>query len=603
MPSTPFETDLFRFLRLTAKGSIRVEWFGQLVAQAARSERAELRSELIVVVDVFRVILFVPSFVPEAAGLDDLIRHLHDGYPLQPSSVFLSATVLDSLMSKCGSSVFGLMGEMFRGLRPGEYATIDLLSGEIQAGLLVRHPESTPLALTPANAIHEIPVGDPLASRRTDRSLRSAPAPDLTQLVGRSAGLIRHEEAGEDESSLSVAWSQIHWDRGRVQEWCFGKALSPHEARRIALCEALERYQTTFVPDGMQLVYARYAEIVDRAVDPAELFWPTTRDMMSHTGADAHPITWTWAWGPRCGCWRLVPAQEVWFRIPRLTGEPRLITPTTSACALGATFEEAALHALLEGIERDGFLTAWYLQRPAREIDAESLCLPESRLLLGRFRIAFPGYRLVLFDLTSDVGIPTVGGLAVRHSGAGPKVLAAAAAHLDAERATLKTLRDLTWLRTDLTETARGVLRHRLASAREIAGPLDHARFYALDENFGAFDYLQCGTRPRVPIQAVGCESPVPVGEEMRLDEVIRAIDRRLHEVGAAVYLKDLTHAVPAAGALHAVRALTPGLYPIWFTAAARRFAITERLHRLAQRYTGEPLREDRLQLAPHPLA
>jgi ribosomal protein S12 methylthiotransferase accessory factor len=307
------------------------------------------------------------------------------------------------------------------------------------------------------------------------------------------------------------------------------------------------------------------------------------------------PISWTWAWAITDEHWRLVPAQDIWFRIPELSREPRLVACTTSGCSLGATVEEAAVFAAFELIERDAFLTAWYLKRRAILIEPRSARSELTRLLVERFYWAFPHYRLVMVDLTSDVGIPTVGGFAFRTHGEGPCVYAAAATHVAPEQAFSKALKDLMGFRPESPK--------RL----EARGPTAHFQHFAAEAALSEFSYLQLESAELIEVDAIGAEArgrhrllPTP---EMHLDNVLRGVANALHAAGSQLYIADITHPFLRDRPLAAVRAITPGLYPLWFGRRAKRFSITDRLRRLAVTYKGSCLDPQSLRLTPHPLS
>jgi len=85
---------------------------------------------------------------------------------------------------------------------------------------------------------------------------------------------------------------------------------------------------------------------------------------------------------------------------------------SNSGSAIGATFEEAAIHALNEIVERDAwslFLLSHFMgatQKVGRVIDASSMPDALQKLLAAASERA-SGRRVLLVDITSDVGIPT----------------------------------------------------------------------------------------------------------------------------------------------------------------------------------------------------
>ena len=585
--------------------AVAVETFFDLVRrvrQLAPDAAPRAGPHHVLVLDLQRAIVFRDSGVAGEPGLSSLVRFLLDGYPLQPFPPFAAAERDRSYRFSFDPALLELSAHCLRELAPGEYSVLDFLTGTVLPGRLYPHPQTAPPRVVAARAPAAV---SPLRPVTTDRSLRSAGPPDLSELVGEAAGIIRREHVGANVASMAYSLTAVSANRGAVTEICGGRARSPAEARAVGRCEALERFQVMKQPPSAELVRGSYPDLADDAVDPRQLFFGRSPECPNDEGipfALSAPLTWTWAWGPVERRWRLVPAQDVWFNTAPLIGEPRFVHATTSGCAVGATLEEAWVAGVLEVIERDSVLTSWYLRRPAVQIAFESFETDEVRDLLGRFRLTFPGYRPVLIDLTSDVGIPTVGALALREHGDGARVILASAADIDPETACWRALKDVIGFGLALSAERKVALRERLTNPASIVGISGHWELYALDEAFEAFDYLELDARRPVGVRDIARESPVPDDPELRLDLLLEAVACRLHQVGAALYLKDLTHPGLGVCGLRAARAITPGLYPIWFGGLRRRFAVTERLRRLAERYTGRPFQHERLQLAPHPM-
>jgi ribosomal protein S12 methylthiotransferase accessory factor len=557
-----------------------------------------------VIFDLQRIIVFCDSGLGGDPGISSLTGFLLDGYPLQPFQDFASAERGRPYRFCFDLASLDIAACCLKELAPGEYTAIDLLNGELLPGRLRRHPRAASRCrIVPAR---EVDAASPIRRVTTDRGLRERPPPELRDLINRHAGIIRFDQLVWDSASLPFAVTQIASKRGANAQFCYGKATSPGEARSVARCEAVERFQVTNPPPGTTLVRGSYSELSDYAIDPRRLFFGRSPQCPDDLGRRYDPearICWAWAWGPAESRWRLVPAQEVWYNVPERMAEHRFVRTTTSGCALGSTFEEAAVWAVLEAVERDSFLTSWYLRRPAREIDFDSFESDELRDLVGRLELALPAYRKVLFDLTSDIGIPTIGGLALRQSGDGPRVFASAATHIDPEKACFRALKDLTGFEPRADEQRSRASADLWESPDSIIGPEDHFLLYAGDAAVGALRYLRLGRRPMIAAQDVGEDSPIPRDAQLQLDDLLELLSRRFRDVGAALYIKDLSHPTLEDCGLRAARAITPSLYPLWFGARYRRFDVSDRLVRLAERYDTGGFQPARLQLAPHPLS
>lgn len=78
----------------------------------------------------------------------------------------------------------------------------------------------------------------------------------------------------------------------------------------------------------------------------------------------------------------------------------------SNGCALGNSFEEAALFGALEIIERDALLAMWYSASPPPRIEAASITCDRTAGLL--LLLASRGYETHCFDITLDLGVPSV---------------------------------------------------------------------------------------------------------------------------------------------------------------------------------------------------
>lgn len=177
-----------------------------------------------------------------------------------------------------------------------------------------------------------------------------------------------------------------------------GKGATPLAARVSAVMEGVERYSAEV--HNRALVTARFSDLGGgAAVDPTDLVLPA--------GADADvPLPWVEGRDLATGEAVLVPAHAVFHPLP--PGSPRLFRTSTNGVASGNTLEEAVFHALGEVIERD----AWSLVEATRDAGPSIVdpIHPTVLDLLARFEAA--DVPVLLRDITSDAGIPTVAAVA-----------------------------------------------------------------------------------------------------------------------------------------------------------------------------------------------
>ncbi len=201
-----------------------------------------------------------------------------------------------------------------------------------------------------------------------------------------------------------------------------GKGATPLAAKVSAIMEGLERYSGE--PLDREFTEGRFPELagsddpsVPAVLDPAVLILPEGAD------PDAR-IAWVngfliddGSYDPEnmdkndeetcrrksIGCVDvLIPADAVCHPVPKKYH--RLFRSGTNGLASGNTIEEAVYHGLCEVIERD----AWSLAEASKSAGKviEDIDDPDINRLLDLFRNA--GVDIILRDITSDIGVPTV---------------------------------------------------------------------------------------------------------------------------------------------------------------------------------------------------
>jgi len=194
--------------------------------------------------------------------------------------------------------------------------------------------------------------------------------------------------------------SGVGWSRRAAFEGCVGEGI-----------EFLAQIET----DQDQLVRARLADHAD-AIGP--VLAADLAGLIEAAGLppDA-PIDWIGGLALTDGAPVSFPADLCLRRGSRHS----LIAPAplSIGCAAGPSFESAALHALLELIERDAAAHWWRggrrgrlipLDHPACGVAGETV----AAMRLGRFR-----RRAWLLDITTDLGVPCVAAISVEPDGSG----------------------------------------------------------------------------------------------------------------------------------------------------------------------------------------
>ena len=221
-----------------------------------------------------------------------------------------------------------------------------------------------------------------------------------------------------------------------------GKGVTVEQAEASAVMEAIERYSAE-QRETDDIVVGKYEEAREAmlTVDPAELILPPNildiyRD---------RDIAWTRGFEMFRGEHILVPACAVYYPYTP-DKDLQLFRWHTNGIASGNTMEEAILHALFEDIERD----AWSIAEYRDQSNADILIRDENSVpaqLIQKF--ADQGIEIHLKDLTSDLGIPTIGAAADDTRTKDPELLTiGVGTHLNPEIAAIRAITEVAQSRT-----------------------------------------------------------------------------------------------------------------------------------------------------------
>ncbi|THA86596.1 TOMM precursor leader peptide-binding protein [Streptomyces sp. A0592] len=385
-----------------------------------------------------------------------------------------------------------------------------------------------------------------------------------------------------------------------------GQANSFAASRDLAHLEGLERYAGTHRRTGSTLLSASYAELGERALDPAECgFYPpeTYRDDPLVSPFDPErPIPWVYGHSLRDDRPVLVPARLVHYSAG--VAADNFVFECSNGCAIGSCPEEALLGALLELVERDAFLLAWYGGLRLAEIDLASV--PGTAVRTMADRAALQGYDVHAFDNRVDLAVPVVTGLAVRRDG-GPGLFSfGAGAALDPAAAVEAALSEVLTYIPHLprqVEERRGELEAMAADFGKVLHLKDHAQLYglpAMAEHVRSYRE-PLAVRRMDEAYRTWTDRGRPGTGDLRDD--LRCVVDELVRAGHDVIAVDQTTPEQRRIGLHTVCAVVPGLLPIDFGWARQRAPHLPRL-RTAPRRAGlrtADLADADLRRVPHP--
>lgn len=240
------------------------------------------------------------------------------------------------------------------------------------------------------------------------------------------------------------------------------------------------------------------------------------------------------------GCDVLLPA-DICVRRPLSQRDFPPPFPMSIGSAAGPSRDAAALHGLLELIERDAAALWWQGGQFGRPIPPQHEASVMAEDLLQRLRRGASGRRSWLLDITTDIGVPCVAALSCRADGTGfafglsarPQLAAAA-------RAAITELCQL-----ELADAVIATKRSERGDAALNAQDRTHLRRAMIDADQCALLQPVAGPASHLAINTT------------EASEIFELIVERLRRLGIEIYCIDLTRqhfAVPV------VRIIAPGL-------------------------------------------
>ncbi|GAB2956841.1 TOMM precursor leader peptide-binding protein [Streptomyces pseudoechinosporeus] len=393
-----------------------------------------------------------------------------------------------------------------------------------------------------------------------------------------------------------------------------GRARTFEETEPVAILEAYERLGG--YPYDIPLVTHRsYREVAGHAVDPGTL-GRYTAEQLAHPTSRATPFTadtsMDWAWGHDLadGSPLLVPADHAFYqyeyafrrdrRAARVAGAANrrhYFFDCSSGCAVGANYEEAALHSLFELAERDAFLTSWYRAAPLPHIPVSTLTDPTSRAMIELIRSR--GFDVHLLVATRDIALPVVWVIAVNEKNPFPATFSSAGSGADPQSAIRGALREVAQLVTNPVDWTREQVEPMVENPWLVEELEDHVRFSSLPETR---DRALAGLGgPPVTLEEAFPDWPGRLeraaGGDVR--GALQYIASLFADAGLdRIVVVDQTSREHADAGIAVARAVVPGIVPMCFGHAQQRL---DGLPRLQAALRGTDQEHRAIPYDPHP--
>ncbi|MFE4579622.1 TOMM precursor leader peptide-binding protein [Streptomyces chartreusis] len=446
---------------------------------------------------------------------------------------------------------------------------------------------------------------------RNIRSYVQAVEPYANPVCGALGPSVVHDVSSTSTSATIGCFSLRSGDYLRETFWG-GHSDSFADSERIGVMEGLERYagmrartKVTVVRDSLRGLRAAGRHALD----------PQVCGLYSEEFHHAHPhvplftphreIPWVWGYSLRDKCPVLVPEVLTYYHTPGL--ENRFVQESSNGCASGGCLEEAVYFGLMEIIERDAFLLAWYGQAALLEIDAATSTRAATRHMVARLEMY--GYEARFFDTRITFPVPVVTAVAERHDGSLGRMCFGAGASLDPEAALAAALCEIATDAVNLQDRTRreeARLRAMTSDFDQVTALHDHPLVYGIPEmgRHASFLIGEPGS-PRPPRHSLA---------ELYENGSVPAVSDDLHDdlevcvgtvtrAGFDVIVIDQTTPEQRDLGLTTVGVIVPGLLPIDFGWQRQRAL---RMPRMRTALRGAGLRERDLapedfNPAPHP--
>lgn len=407
----------------------------------------------------------------------------------------------------------------------------------------------------------------------------TVPSPRGLPILSRSVALVGMKGSDPDRETVGL-----------------GNALDdPGTASTVALAEAAERYAGMAPLLSANHCWARVADLGGTLIDlerlprcsAAEYATPGCR--LKPFDADA-TIRWSLGTDLVSGAPTWVPSVMALYGLRNRTPGEHFWPSISTGYAVHTDPYAALCSAICEVIERDIIEILWAQRLPLPPVAARDLSIGCQTMLNWADEHFL---NIVLFDATTDMGVPTVYGLLIAEHDPCARQAVTCATGVTMAAAAEKSVRDGIALRDsfDRSWRDRDTIKTDL---RDYASIYEGARYMGLAENAEAYDFLLDGYQDRVPQE----RSELPLNSESRL----RWLLDKIRDKGMQAIAVDRTTSELDAAGLTAVCVIIPDLQPMTLQPLAQ-FRAHPRLYQAPVLMGYRTLTEPELNPWPQPFA
>lgn len=363
-----------------------------------------------------------------------------------------------------------------------------------------------------------------------------------------------------------------------------GKGATREDAVLSAIGEGVERYAASLWHPSA-LTYASFDELDGRAFDPR---WLVLYDDAQYNRRDfayarfdaQRRMHWTTGQWLDTGEEVKLPALATYLSFSAEASE-QFGQTTSNGLAAGASFDEAALRALYELIERDAFMLSWLARRPGLRINPKG----SDELIARALReIEGLGAHVELFSLDVGTGHPTVVCLGLGNGQSWPGATIGLGTHADVDVALRKAVFEHGHYGPYMRRLMREGQHNAVRNHSDVRRTLDHGLYYVHPKHVAALKSFR-DAGPAVSLDELR--------SRYRQKATLSACVSGLLDAGIRVAAADVTSSDVAIAGIRVVRAFGVNMQPIHFGFGYERL----KSPRLMALLSGEA------ETTPHPIA
>lgn len=409
--------------------------------------------------------------------------------------------------------------------------------------------------------------------------------PDEPRLVVATAGL----------GNLHYVWPHLAGRKNPIRLHGVGTGVLLEDTRQPAVGEAYERYSAAVFHES-DFIWATADELGRDCLDLATL--PQIGDI-----EEQHPrcplvrprkdqlIRWMRGVNLHTKRETYIPVVLVHLYAGFASRFEQISLPITTGCAAHIDYGRALLAGLLEVVERDALSVMWLQQLRFPRIDLDSLNINPG--LRNAIEHSAAELDIFLWNLTADLGVPTIYGLQRARQNATVHTLVGCSSALCLTTAVEKVLRDLF-----ASRVGNRILR-KVPDRVEDFNQVFHGSLYmAHRDKWDGFNFMFSACEER----AVSRDFAPILHSEMPAEVAIQAILQAIQDAGHAAYAVDISTDESRRAGLKVVRVLVPGLQPMPYTYLAR-YLGHPRLYEMPARLGVKPLPQSEINPYPNPFA